>query len=205
MYHIITIKFLERFFGKPDMRNNRLWEKYVEYLLPLILNTMVASGIGHTFEIEIEMIMFSIFYTVLRTSNGGNYYKINVKNTLFFWSSAVVVLKTIPYIIAAEYGKILLLIFILGSLAIVFIFLPVSIRQREFPKNVRKTILKTSYAVILLESLPLLIGTFFCINRFIVAAVSGVLLQSISLIWVQEREWKTTSLYNKTERCGICE
>ena len=200
MYHIMTIKFLEIFFGKSDIRSNNLRNKCVEYLLPLIFNMVVSSGIGHTFEIESEMIIFSMFYTVLKTSNGGYYYKFNVKNTIFLWSSAVVILKSIPYILLLSYGKVLLFTFLIGSLIIVFCFLPIVIQQSESPKNMRKVILKTSYKIILLESIPLIYGIFFYQNKFIVAAIVGIMIQSISLILVQERDKQVISLHNDNSR-----
>lgn len=188
MYHVIVRKVYRILFSNSNIKNTHLCGLCIEYLLPLVLNSIIASGIGYTFEVETEMVIFSVFYTILKTSNGGNYYKLNLKNAIFVWSSAVVAIKAIPYSLAFPYQKSILVIVLVSSLIITFAFFPILIQKMGFSKEMQKMFLHMSYTVITIECVPLIVGVALSSNQLITAAIVGVLLQNISLFWTQKKD-----------------
>lgn len=69
----------------------------LEYVVTILINAVLAAGIGHTFQVEGRLIIFSIFYSVLRVSTGGAYLKLEIKNSIIRWVLAAIFLRVFHY------------------------------------------------------------------------------------------------------------
>lgn len=189
MYYIIANKILKYFIDKGYVDGNSMknWQLIIEYTLSLLVNVLVASGIGHTLDMEREMIVFSIFYTVLRVSNGGNYLKVNVKNTVSLWGFGAAILFCTEYMISESYGSYVLLLFLAISLGLVISVIPLEMRRSNLPEEVKHNLSRRSIITISIECVCLLAGICVFHNTLIAAAVAGVFIQSVSLVMISPR------------------
>lgn len=184
--------------SKGFIRNAKRGQVIIEYILSVIANILIASGIGHTLDMEKQMIVFSIFYTILRSSSGGNYLKLNTKNTVSIWGFGAAAIFGIEYILEGDYGRIVLLVFLIVSLLTVMVLAPFRIHKINIPEDIIKDLTKRSSITICLECLCLAVGIWTFNSNIVAAAIVGVFIQSMSLILIPIRQKQIVDfqLYN---------
>ena len=188
MYYIIINKIFNHMLVKKGLgcEKSVIWKSAIEYMLPLLINILVASGIGHTLDMETKMIVFSIFYTILGVGTGKNYLKLDIKNTVAFWGLGTAFLFGSEQIMRGTYGKYVLACLLLVSFLIVWM-LPLKMRKLIWTERIRKEINSSGKVIITIECIFLLIYIFLLESNLIVAAVIGVFIQSLSLIMIPLR------------------
>lgn len=188
MYHIIANKILNYVSVKKGIScgKSEIWKVAIEYILPLLINMLVASGIGHTLDMETPMIVFSFFYTILGVGTGRNYLKLDIKNTVAFWGLGVAFLFGTEQIMSGLYGKHALIGLLIASLLVVWL-VPFKMKKLIWAEQIRKEINSSGKIIIVIECMFLLMNIYFWESRLIVAAVAGVFVQSLSLIMIPLR------------------
>lgn len=168
--------------GYIKAKQTKAMHLFVEYVLSLVINILVASAVGYTLEMENKMIVFSVFYTILRNSNGGNYLKLNLKNTVTIWGLGVACLIGVENIISEPYSKMVLLCMLAISILIVFLMVPFKAQKIDIPSELMKGLSKRSIITISGECIILVIAILIFNSAIVAAAAIGVFVQSVSLL-----------------------
>ena len=173
-------------------------QSWIEYIAAIFLNFLLASGIGYTFGIDKQMIVFSVFYSVLRVSTGGGIVKLNVKNAITLWGTGIICIVGLQSIMYDRYFKILLLLLIAVSVCTVLFLLPSKIKKMKIKEDKAETIKKGSRWTVWIESCILIIGVLLFNQGVVVSAVVGMFVQSISILTIIEKnvEVVDTALYS---------
>ncbi len=162
--------------------NNKIMKTVIEYIVTMFINAILAAGIGHTFQIESKLIVFSIFYSILRVSAGGCYLKLDMKNSVMRWALAVVLIRVAEIVALDMAEKWIMVSFILMSAMTVLAFAPCKSGKTELPDVVKQSMRKRSIVTIAVLSALLLVGIVFFENNNVISAVVGVFVQSLSLL-----------------------
>lgn len=173
MYYLIVNKLIGQMENGRCIaeKNKGKWQMVLNYLFPIFMNMVIASGIGHTFKMELPMIVFSIFYTVLRVGCDGNYLKLDVKGAAVRWATGIVLISAINMFEVKTEGRLLLLAFLAFSMLAV---------GTLAGKRRKKSVILASF---LCSSL--IIPVLAIDSIWVTAAVVGVLVQSLSLLPTQ--------------------
>lgn len=194
MYYVIASKIVGYFMKRGCIKNEKRGQIIIEYTLSLLINILIASGIGHTLDMENQMVVFSIFYTLLRTSNGGNYLKLNTKSTVSLWAFAAAAILGMEYIVGNDFGNIMLMAGLALSFFVVIFFAPFKGKQFNVPEDVRKDLARRSKITICLECTCLAVGMWTLNSSLIAAAIVGVFIQSMSLLLMSGRQMQVVDL-----------
>lgn len=147
------------------------YQMVLSYLLPILLNVLMASALGHTFKMETPMIVFSIFYTVLRVRCGGNLLKLDIKGALIRWVMGMILIKAV-YMFEGSVESVWMLVSFLAISV-----LSVVIMTKAEGKN--------GAGLVLIMGIGLLAAVLAVDSIIVTAAVVGVLMQSLSLLTVE--------------------
>lgn len=186
MYYLVINRLVGMLKNKGYIKDK--YDKVVnvaaEYIVALVINIILASGIGHTFQIEKELIVFSIFYTILRVSTGGNYLKLDLKSSITRWILGVLLIRVAEIIEFEMSTKWIMVAFLVISFVAVLGLAPYRANRMNLLDQTKQTLRKRSVLTISLWSLVLLPAMLLFENIFIIAAVIGLFVQSLSLLSV---------------------
>lgn len=190
MYHILANKLMEYLVKEEYVKREKAdsYQLFIEYFLSLVINILIASGLGHTLEMENEMIVYSIFYTFLRNSNGGTYMKVNAKQAVSFWVMGTVGILGMNYLYNESYGKVVMVAILLISFLLVVLLAPYRGRREVFPEQVRKVLRDRSLITASIECIFLFSTVFAWDSNLVAAAIAGVFMQSVSLLPTMNKE-----------------
>ncbi len=184
MYYLIADKFVTMLKKKGYVREER--SKFIntvmQYLCTLFINIILAAGIGHTFQIESQLIVFSIFYSVLQVSHGGIFLKLDIKNSVIRWILAVVLICVAKIMAFDMYTKWMMVSFLLISLVASLVLVPYRTNSMSLPDEIRKSLQKRSIITISALCVLLVIGLLLFENEFMISAIIGVFVQCLSLL-----------------------
>lgn len=184
MYYIISNIIIKNLIHKGYISSKKEKSKQilVEYIIALVTNIVIAAGIGHTLKIENQLIIYSIFYTILRSSNGGNYLKLNIKNAITRWCFGIALLLGSEYMIGNLYGKIMLLCFCFISFLAVVTLAPFKAKKISLPEEIEQKLWKRSAVTVTILCAFLAVCIIAMPSSIIASAVIGIFVQSISLL-----------------------
>ena len=182
MYCLVVNKLMEKL-AKSSRVVEADKEKYqmvLSYLLPILINALMASALGHTFKMETPMIVFSIFYTVLRVRCGGNLLKLDIKGSLVRWVMGMILIKAVCMFEGSVES-----VWMLGSFLVISVLSVVIMTIAEG---------KNGIGLVLILGSGLLVAVLAVDSIIVTAAVVGVLMQSLSLFTVENIKCRVNRL-----------
>lgn len=197
MYYLVADKLMTLLRSKQLI--NKKYEKIIgivlEYVAALGINMFLAAGIGHTFQIEKQLIVFSIFYTVMRVSNGGNYLKVDIKNSVTRWGCAVLFIRVAENVVPDLQTKGIVLSILLLCFIIMLTLAPCVINNINVSDEIKQYLRKSSILFISAIITLLLVACLLCDNSFIISATMGVFLQSLTLLYASAIKKQSVEYY----------
>lgn len=184
MYYIIEKKILQYF----NLNNgkNKKKEKFlslvIEYFFPVLISVTIASAIGYTLQIEVPAMIFSIFYSLQKTSGGGNYMKFNLKSSATFWAFGIIILKASEYIMAELYFQEIAALLLFASFLIAITMTPMKIDRMSTSENMKKGLKKRNFIAVSLFTVCLGAGMLILKNNWTTAGIIGMFAQSLSTL-----------------------
>lgn len=184
MYYLVVNRLVTMLREKVDIneKNMRLINIAAEYITTIVINLFLAAGIGHTFQIENQLILFSVFYSVLRVSNGGNYLKLNLKKSIARWGCAIVLIRVVEELGMNTEVKWMILFLLALSLIITFILAPYGAESFNVAEDIKGLLQKRSTFTISAMFVIILAGCFIFSVGTVFSATMGVFLQSLTML-----------------------
>lgn len=191
MYYIIVKQIMDYLIKNKKIKSEN--EKRVgilmEYAVSLAINLFIAIGVGYTLNMETGLIVFATFYTVLRTSVGGCFYKINVKNSIMTWIMGIVIIAAMNYLINEQMTTIISIMMLVFSIGMTMILTRLNMHELDVSVDVKNNIKFRSIVTIIVESFILAIAIAFSKNTIAIAGVVGVFSQSMMIMqWMSKEE-----------------
>lgn len=184
MYYLVADKLTDLLKKKEYIKEEqyKIMKVIIEYLVAIAINMVLAAGIGHTFQIESKLIVFSIFYSIVRVSTGGCYLKLDMKNSIMRWALAIVLIRVAEILAIDMAEKWIMVCFLVMSVVTVLTLAPGKLGKVEFSEEMIKSLRKRSILTITVIGVLLLVGVLFFDNAMITSGIVGVFVQSLSLL-----------------------
>lgn len=154
----------------------------IEVLISLFVNLIILSLTAYILKKQTELLVFIVFFSVLRTFAGGYHAKTHVECVVLSFCFFVLSALSSTYLI--EYGKTILISGILFSIIMVFLLAPSESENKPLGKKERAKYKKFSRTIVIVLSL-LAIYLYFirestdCVYLTAVVAMS---IESVSLL-----------------------
>lgn len=154
----------------------------IEVLLSLAINLIILSVTSIILGKIPELIIFIMFFSGLRTFAGG--YHAKTHKECMILSFTVFMLSAYSKIWFAAYGETVMIIGILASVLLVFLYAPTDSENKPLSINEKNKFMKVSRGIVIL--LCIIIIFLYSIktqtHNIYLTAVSAMVIESISLI-----------------------
>lgn len=153
----------------------------IEVLLSLFINLIILSFTAYVLKKPVELLIFIIFFSGLRSFAGGYHAKTHLE--CISLSFCLFIISALSSIYLKEYGKVILFLGVLFSLIMIFLLAPTETENKPLSERERKKYKKISRIIVIILSL-LAICLYFTREvtgfLYITAAVS-MSAESVSL------------------------
>ena len=107
----------------------------IEVLLSLFINLIILSITAYILKKQVELIVFIVFFSGLRNFAGGYHAKTHIECILLSFCLFIISALSSTYLI--EYGGIVLIVGIMFSIMMVFVFAPTESENKPLSKKHR--------------------------------------------------------------------
>lgn len=191
MYYLFIKAISDYLFEIKKIRieNRERFEIFLEYLVSLTINLFIAIGVGYTIKMQSELVVFGLSYTLLRTSVGGCYYKLNIKDSFITWIMGISIIMAMNYLIEYQTTIILSILMIVFSIGMTIVLSRINMHDIDISLAMKNNIKFRSVVMIMVESFVLLFGFATVYNSLVIAGIVGIFSQSMMIIqWLHSGE-----------------
>lgn len=154
----------------------------IEVLISLFINLIILFFMAFILKKTVELIIFIVFFSVLRSFAGGYHAKTHIECISLSLSLFILSALSSTYLI--EYGKIILITGILFSITMVFVFAPSESENKPLGKKEYKKYKIISRIMVIVLSL-IAIDLYFikeATGYIYITAVVAMSVESVSLL-----------------------
>lgn len=154
----------------------------IEVLLSLLLNLMILSLTAYVLNKKLELLIFIIFFSGLRTFAGG--YHARTHAECIFLSFSIFVISAMSGTYLKQYGEIILTFGVIFSISMVFWLAPSETENKPLSKNERKKYKVISRIIVVTLSLAAAFLYYLRVETdyIYITAVTAMAIESVSLL-----------------------
>lgn len=154
----------------------------IEVLLSLLLNLLILSSAAYILNKKLELLIFIIFLSGLKTFAGGYHAKTHAECILLSLSIFVVSAMSGTYL--RQYGEVILTSGVIFSIFMVFWLAPSETENKPLSKNERKKYKAISRIIVTALSLAAVVLYFARVKTdyIYITAVVAMVIESVSLL-----------------------
>lgn len=154
----------------------------IEVLLSLLLNLLILSSAAYILNKKLELLIFIIFFSGLRTFAGGYHARTHME--CIFLSFSIFVISAMCGTYLKQYGEVILVFGVIFSIFMVFWLAPSETENKPLSKNERKKYKAISRIIVITLSLSAVALYFMRVKTgyIYITAVVAMVIESVSLL-----------------------
>jgi accessory gene regulator B len=154
----------------------------IEVLISLFINLVILSFTAYILKKQAELIIFILFFSVLRSYAGGYHAKTHIECMVL--SFCIFMISALSSTYLAEYGEIILISGILLSVTMVFFLAPAESENKPLSKKQRAKYKKISRIIVILLSVSAVCLYFIrdAAGYVYITAAVAMSVESVSLL-----------------------
>lgn len=183
MYNALSEKaadyLIENHMGKKEYF--RIYAYGFECFIATIGNIFIVLLTGLVLNMEKELVVYMIFYSILRTQSGGCHQASHVKCIITYIILAISSIQFLKWVYMTRFGLLLLIMFTFFSVLLVHRYAPIGSNNKAVTKEQWLLNKKRSRIIIIVESSIIGLALVLNLKLLSISALAAVMVQSMTL------------------------